>query len=97
MHISWMMLRKQGALNNQMLRPGYCLPPYQNSWLRACAGQWVKRDNQFVSDAQAFALAQPDVACAKGCHIFFFHTKSRLKSTFGSEEMFGCLNLVYAL
>jgi len=27
MHISWMMLRKQGALNNQMLRLGCCLPP----------------------------------------------------------------------
>jgi len=26
MHISWMMLRKQGALNNQMLRLGCCLP-----------------------------------------------------------------------
>jgi len=37
MHISWMMLRKQGALNNQMLRIGCCLPPsYQNSWIRAC-------------------------------------------------------------
>jgi len=28
---------KQGALNNQMFRLGYCLPPYQNSWLRAWA------------------------------------------------------------
>jgi len=27
MHISWIMLRKQGALNNQMLRLGCCLPP----------------------------------------------------------------------
>jgi len=35
MHISWMMLRKQGALNNQMLRLGVVCPPYKNSWLRA--------------------------------------------------------------
>ena len=36
MHLSWMMLRKQGALNNQMLRLGCGLPPpCQNSWLRA--------------------------------------------------------------
>jgi len=27
MHLSWMMLRKQVALNNQMLRLGCCLPP----------------------------------------------------------------------
>jgi len=27
MHLSWMMLRKQGALNNQMLRLGCGLPP----------------------------------------------------------------------
>jgi len=26
MHISWLMLQKQGALNNQMLRLGFCLP-----------------------------------------------------------------------
>ena len=26
MHLSWMMLRKQGALNNQMLRLGCGLP-----------------------------------------------------------------------
>jgi len=26
-HFSWMMLRKQRALNNQMLRLGCCLPP----------------------------------------------------------------------
>jgi len=36
-HLSWMILRKQRALNKQMLRLGCCLPPsYQNSWLRAC-------------------------------------------------------------
>ena len=27
MHISWMMLRKQGAFNIQMLRFGCCFPP----------------------------------------------------------------------
>jgi len=27
MHLSWMMLRKQRALNKQMLRLGCCLPP----------------------------------------------------------------------
>jgi len=27
MHNSWMMLRKQVALNKQMLRLGCCLPP----------------------------------------------------------------------
>jgi len=36
MHLSWMMLRKQGALNNKMLSLGCCFPPYRNSWLRAC-------------------------------------------------------------
>jgi len=36
MHLSRMILRKQGALNNQMLRLACCLPPYENSWLRAC-------------------------------------------------------------
>ena len=43
MHFSWMMLRKQRALNNQMLRLGCCLspPPYQNSWLRACSELYV--------------------------------------------------------
>jgi len=30
-----MMLRKHGALNNEMLRLGCCLHPYQNSWLCA--------------------------------------------------------------
>jgi len=39
MHFSWMILRKQGAVNDQMLRLGCCLPPYQNSWLRACPHQ----------------------------------------------------------
>jgi len=34
MHLSWMMIRKQGALNKQMLSLGCCLP-YRNSWLRA--------------------------------------------------------------
>jgi len=48
-------------------------------------GQWVKRDNQFVSDP--YALAPRDVACMNDCHIFFFHVKFRLKSIFGSEEM----------
>jgi len=35
MHLSLMMFRKQGVLNNQMLRLGCCLPPHQNFWLRA--------------------------------------------------------------
>ena len=30
MHISWIMLRKQGALNNQTLRLGCCFPPLSN-------------------------------------------------------------------
>jgi len=70
----------------------------QSSLLRGewgSAGQWIKRDNQFVSDPQA--LAPPDIAYAKGCHVFFFHMKSRLKSTFDSEKMCGCLKLMHAL
>jgi len=36
-HLSWMMLRKQGALNDQMLRLGCCLPPL-SKFLATCLG-----------------------------------------------------------
>jgi len=33
MDVLWTMLQKQGASNISVF---FCLPPYKNSWLRAC-------------------------------------------------------------
>jgi len=74
-----MMLQGQGALNNQSLRLGCCLPPYPNSWLRAwiCVCLFLCiTDRSYFSDTYhtytdySFLLSTVDLAhmCFK---IFF--------------------------
>jgi len=67
MHLSWMMLRKQGALNNQMLRLGCCLPP-PSKFLATCLPEpeiWVTVQAIYVNTTMFFLFFGPNCSRAK--------------------------------
>jgi len=61
MHVSWMMLRKQGALNKQMLRLGCCLSPLPK-FLATC----LLLTTEFVFGEQSIRL---NTFCLTRCHL----------------------------